>query len=139
MKKIKPYDQLQAELLLTRQKIAHLERLIEEDVAEIKSSLDPLKLAGQGVKHMLSSEKDGVVSESISLTVDALIKRLLLRRSNWMFKLAVAFFLKNYAKNLLSRNAGNILEWIKMKLRTNGSIRSKEYYDRSTSHSDWES
>ena len=103
MKKIETFEQLQQEKKLSRQKFAQLEMLIEEDIEEIKSSLDPIKAAGHTIKNLVSSEKDGVLSESIGLTVDTVIKRLLLRKSNWAFKFVVAFLLKNYVRNSVSK------------------------------------
>jgi hypothetical protein len=103
MKKIDKYEVLQDERRLAKQKIKLLEQQIEEDIADIKESLNPIRMAGQAVKGLFSSQRSGLAGESIDLTVDALIKDLLLKRTNWMFKLAVSFFLKNYAKNTFSK------------------------------------
>ena len=138
MKKIETFEQLQQEKKLSRQKIAQLEFLIEEDIEEIKNSLNPIKAAGNAIKNVISSENDGVISESIGLTVDSLIKRLLLRKSNWAFKFIVAFFLKNYLRNSISKNSGSILDWIKVKLRKNRDKNPREHFYDSSMSSDWE-
>src|SRR4051812_26827470 len=133
MKKIETYEQLQEEKRLSKQKIAHLELLIKEDFAELKESLTPLNLAGKAVKNVITSNNNNsVVSESINLTVDTIIKKLLLRRSNWMFKLAVAFFLKNYTKNLVSRNADSIVHWVTSKIKKARDNYSDNYREEST-------
>ncbi len=137
MKKIETYRQLEEEKQFTKRKIAQLEFLIEEDVAQIKASLHPWTNAGHAVRNMVSSDKDGIMGESIGLTVDTLIKKLLLRKSGWITKLVVSFLVKNFAKNLVSKNAENILGWIVEKMRPSNN-HSKEYHHASTSDVDWD-
>src|SRR4051812_12568444 len=112
MKKIETYKALQDEKRLTRKRIAELEILIKEDVEEIKTSLNPLNLAGEAVRNVVSSKRSGVLGETIGITVDSLIKKVLLRKSNWILKLATAFFLKNYTKNMVAKNSDTIWHWL---------------------------
>src|SRR5437868_2602452 len=112
MKKIETYKDLVEEKRLTKKRIAELELLIKEDMEDIKTSLNPLNLAHGAVRNIVSSRRNGVVGETIGITVDTLIKKILLRNSNWALKLATSFFLKNYAKNMVTKNADNIWHWL---------------------------
>ena len=103
MRKLSSYRDLQDEKIRSKLRLEELEYLIEE---EISSWSLPHHL-----QDMVSSKRNGIVSESINLTVDNLVKNLLLRRRGWVTKFVAAYFLKNYANNFISKNAGKIFSW----------------------------
>jgi hypothetical protein len=113
MKTINSLKELNEEKLRITQRINDLEVLIEADVNGIKQDINAWRAAGTTIKNFLVTEENGVMGESIGLAVDTLVKKLLLRRSNWVFKFVMSFLLKNVAKNYFSKNAENIIEKIK--------------------------
>jgi len=140
MKRIESIKELREERRLARMRVLQLEEQIKIDFEEIKDDLKPLKMAGKAIKTMMVSEKDTVLGTSIGLTVDALIKKLFLRKSGFLTKTIVAFILKNYTRNIVSKNSDSILDWVqslflnyKKKHQHNG-----QYYDESTVDMDLE-
>src|ERR1043165_2703893 len=96
---IKSLEQFREEKQRVVLRLMRLENLIKEDIGSIKQDLKPWKLAGNTLKSLLISEHDGVVGETIGLTVNGLIKNVILRKSGWITKFIVAYVLKNYTKN----------------------------------------
>lgn len=125
--RIENYKQLKNEIKLSRQKVAQLEILIEEDIADIRKSLQPVNMVGNTIRNMVTSDRNSLVNESINLTIDTLVKKLVLRKSNVFLKLIVSFIAKNFTKNFYFRNADTIREWLLSKLRKSNS-HSKEYF-----------
>jgi hypothetical protein len=136
MMKIESYQQLREAKVLSKKRVLELEKEIRNDFEEIKNDLRPLNLAGRTFRSMLSSEKHGLVSESLGMGVNALVKGLLLRRTSFITKTLVAFAVKNIANNLVSKNSDNIFDWLQSHLRKLKSNRhqhnGQHYYDEST-------
>src|SRR6188508_2859595 len=86
MTKIENYKELRAAKLQCRKRIKMLEQEIKDDVESIKNDLKPINLAGSTIRNMLTSEKHGLVTESLNMSVNALVKGLLFRRSNFITK-----------------------------------------------------
>ena len=139
MIKIENYQQLREAKALSKKRVLELEKEIRNDFEEIKNDLRPLNIAGKTVRNMLSSEKHGLVSESLGMGVNALVKGLLLRRRGFITKTLVAFAVKNIANNVVSRNSDNIFDWLQSHLRKLKSSRHRQngqhYYDESTAGS----
>src|SRR4051794_18836328 len=90
-KRIESLDNFKEEKRRVRRRIRELEGLLEEDITQMKDHLKPWKLATNTVKELFVSKHDGVMGETIGLTVNGLIKKVLLRRSNWLLKFVVAY------------------------------------------------
>jgi hypothetical protein len=144
MTTIETYDQLKAAKAISKQRIKLLEQEIRDDVEEIKNDLKPVNVAVNTVRNMLSSEKHGLVSETLNLSVNALVKGLLFRNTSFVTKTLIAFAAKNFANNMVMKNSDNILDWLQAKLR---SLKSKDndkhkhnghYFDESTANVDLE-
>jgi len=138
--KIETYDQLKAAKALSKQRLKMLEQEIQNDVEEIKHDLNPVNLIGNTFRNMLTSEKHGIVSESVNMGVNALVKGLLFRNTNFLTKTLVAFAAKNLANNMVMKNSDNILDWVQSSLR---KLKSKSkhkqnghYFDESTANVD---
>ena len=117
-KRIASIEEFNKERRRTRLRIEDLETLIEQDVRQLKETLQPVRVAGDVLKNFLAPEKDSFVSNTIGLTIDALISRLFFRKSKSLFKSIVVFLLSNVARNLVSKNSENIIEWLKKILAT---------------------
>lgn len=134
MTKIENFKQLQEARALSRMRIKDLEQQIADDVNALKEDLKPLNLAGQTVRNMLSSHKNGIVGETLGIGINSLVKNLLFRRTNFITKTLIAFAAKNIANNLVAKNSDNIFDWLQSHLK---KLKSKHqhngyYYDEST-------
>ena len=131
--KIESYQQLREQRALARLRVKELEQQIKNDVDELKESFKPLNMARQAVSGMLSSDKHGMVSESIGITVDTLIKKLLFRNTGFLTKTLISFAVKNYANGMVSKKSEDILDWLQVHIK---KLKSKHhhngYYDEST-------
>ena len=140
MTKIENYQQLRAAKLQCRKRIKVLEQEIKDDVESLKNDLKPINLAGSTIRNMLTSEKHGLVTESLNMGVNALVKGLLFRNTNFITKTVIAFAAKNLANNMVMKNSDNILDWLQSHLR---KLKTKhqhngQYFDESTANVDME-
>jgi hypothetical protein len=137
--KIESYQQLKEAKVKSKRRIRELEGRIRDGVEEIKNDLKPVHLAGNALRKMLSSEKHGIVSESLGIGINALVKGLLFRRTNFITKTLIAFAAKNLANNMVMNNSETILDWLQSHLRKLKSKRHQHnghYYDESTANVD---
>jgi len=140
MTKIESYQQLRAAKALCKQRIKNLEHEIKSDFEELKHDLNPANLVGNTVRNMLTSEKHGLVSESLNIGVNAIVKGLLFRNTNFITKTLIAYAAKNLANNMVMKNSDNILDWLQSNLKR---LKSKhkhngQYFDESTVNVDLE-
>ena len=140
MMKIETYEQLRKAKALSKQRIKILEQEMKDDVTELKHDLNPVNLVGSTVRNMLTSEKHGLVTESLNIGVNAIVKGLLFRNTNFITKTLIAFAAKNLANNMVMKNSDNILDWLQSNLR---KLKSKhqhngQYFDESTANADLE-
>ncbi len=112
-KRIESLKEFHAERRRVKARIAELEGLIQQDVQLLKESVKPMRLAANTVKNMFASDHDGVLGETIGLTVDRLIRKVLLRRTNFIVKFFVVLLMKNLTRNLVLKNSSNIMDWLK--------------------------
>jgi len=108
-----------------RERINKLEQDILSDVEDIRKDLETWKTAGGAVKNLLSSKSTGVINESVGSVVDVLLKKLLLRKTNFVTKFLITFIVKNFARNYLEKNSDAIAHKIK-KLVANITHREEE-------------
>jgi hypothetical protein len=112
-KKIETLKDLQDEKKLVSERLYKIEQEILLDVEGIRQDLETWKTAGSAVKSLVTSNKSGVVNESIGTVVDAFIKKLVLRKSGFVTRFIVSFLLKNFARNYLEKNSDTIVQKIK--------------------------
>lgn len=138
MTKIESYEELKRAKAQSKRRLKELEQLMKDEVEEIKNDLRPLNIAGRTVRNLLTSEKHGIVSESLGMGINALVKNLLFRRTNFITKSLIAFAAKNIANNAVSNNADQILGWVQSSLRKLKSRHHQNghYYDESTADID---
>lgn len=135
--KIESYQQLREQRALTRLRVKELEQQIKNDVEDLKESFKPLNIAGQAVRGMLSSDKHGLVSESIGITVDTLIKKILFRNTGFLTKTLISFAVKNYANSTVSKKSEDILDWLQTRLKKLKNRHEQNgHYDASTADVD---
>ena len=138
--KIETYEQLRKARILSKQRVKLLEQEIKDDIESIKHDLNPMNLVGNTVRNMLTSEKHGLVTESLNVGVNAIVKGLLFRNTNFITKTLIAYAAKNLANNMVMKNSDNILDWLQTTLR---KLKSKhkhngQYFDETTANADLE-
>jgi hypothetical protein len=112
-KKIETLKDLHDEKKLVRERLEQLEQDIMNDVDSIKRDLETWKNAGTAVKSLFASKQSGVMGASAGVVVDALIRKLLLRKSNFVTRFIISFLLKNAARNIVAKNSDSIMNKIK--------------------------
>jgi len=140
MTKIESYEELRKARMLSKQRIKMLEQEIKDDIQEIKNDLNPANLVGNTIRNMFTSEKHGLVTESLNIGVNALVKGLLFRNTSFITKTLIAYAAKNLANNMVMKNSENILDWLQSNLKR---LKSKhrhngQYFDESTANVDLE-
>ena len=113
---IRTYD----ELLLRKKNLEILlkaqEELIKLDIEEIKYSLAPLHIAATNIINFFTRDKTaGLLGFGANRLIDVFIKKILLSGSNWLTKLIVPFFIKNFSSHFIAEHQeewmNNIKEW----------------------------
>jgi len=141
MNKIKSQKDLYAQISYSRMRINELEQQIKNDFQEIKAELKPSNVARNVLHDLLMSEKGGLMGATVGLTVDRLIRKLLMRKSNFVTKMIVALLARNYTRNLVSKNSDNIIDWVKSlfwKIKSKHKQNGYHQYDESTAGVDWD-
>jgi len=109
-KKIETLKDLQEEKKMVRQRLHHLEKAIENDLAAFKHDIESWTNAGHAVKNIFSSNKKGMMAASAGIAADALVKKFLFRKSNFIVRFIISFVLKNIARNYVSKNSDKIID-----------------------------
>ena len=93
---IKSYEDLLAEKQRLRDHFRDKKMQIREEVAALKDSLNPLKGIMKQVGKFTSPDKSmGLLNTGLGFTMDLLLRKFILKKSNWLVKLAAPFFIKN--------------------------------------------
>jgi hypothetical protein len=100
---IKTYeDLLQEEQRLTAQ-LASYKGVIREDIAALKTSLNPIKRVASTVKNLFTFGDNGpLLNFGLKFGTDVFLRRLLLGRAGWIAKVVVPYLIKNYASHLVT-------------------------------------
>jgi hypothetical protein len=140
--KIESLKDLRQKKRILKNRINMLEDLISEDFHAIREDLRPAKVVVNTIKDMFSSNRNGIVDESVSIAVDTIIRKVFFRKSNFLIKTILSFLVKNYTRNLVTNKPEAILDWahslldrLKSKHHHNGHT---TYSDRSTISTDFE-
>jgi hypothetical protein len=95
---------------------------IEADVQAIKIELEPVTKLGNTLKKFLTRKTNqGIAWLSVKVLVDGLIKNVILSRSGWFTRIAVPFFLKNFASHL-AEEPEKLVRKIKHMFGKNGKV-----------------
>lgn len=104
-RKIKTYEDLiQEEQRLTAQ-LRSYKDLIKEDIADLKQGLNPFKRGLDITKNLFTRGDNGpLLNFGVNFGMDVLLRRVLLGRAGWITKVAVPYFVKNYASHLITED-----------------------------------
>jgi len=140
--KIKTLKDLRDKKRQIKMRMEILQEEISNDFHAIRDDLQPAKIVVHTIKDMFSSERNGIVDESVGIAVDTIIRKVFFRKSNFLIKTVVSYLVKNYTRNFVTNKPELILDWahslldrLKSKHHHNGH---GEYSDRSTISTDFD-
>lgn len=104
-RRIKTYEELlQEEQRLTVQLRSYKE-LMKEDIAGIKSGLNPIKRTAYMVKNLFTRDDNGpLLNFGVNFGLDVVLRRIILGRASWVTKVVVPYLVKNYASHLITED-----------------------------------
>jgi hypothetical protein len=138
MRKIETLTELKAERIRLRQKKMRLESEIENNFNTLKESFAPLQLVTDGAAKMLVNKNHGIANETISMILDFILKKVVLRNSGFILRLILPLIARNTANNLLTENKTKILGWIgDLILKASSRKNHKPIYDKATADIDF--
>lgn len=98
---------------------------VEADIQGIKEELKPLINFGQTAKKFLTRKGgQAATTMGIKLLADGLVKNFILAKAGWITRIAVPFFLKNYASHI-AKEPGGLLGKIKHLFGKNGKVKQE--------------
>jgi len=112
MKRINTLEQLRAERKNLRYQQILLEKEIKKDLADIKTSLEPVRLVGSGIKKVLVSGEKSILGTSAGSIVNFLTRNVLLKNSGFITRLIVPYLVKNATSSLVEDNKSKIVDWV---------------------------
>jgi hypothetical protein len=112
-KKIETLKDLQEEKKLVRKRLADIEQDILDDVESFRGDVESWRNAGNAVKSLFVANKESMLGASAGVAVETILKKLLLRKTNFVTKFIISFLLKNVARNLVAKKSDVIVDKVK--------------------------
>jgi len=98
---IKSFDDLVAEKERLKTHFHDQKLKFREEISGIKDTFNPFSGLKKTVGKFTSADKSmGILNTGLSFTLDLLLRKFILKKSNWFIKLAAPFFIKNFVSNL---------------------------------------
>jgi hypothetical protein len=102
---IKSYKDLLAEKQRLKEKFAVQKTELTAEIASLKDVINPfsgiLKTAGSTIGKFISPDKSmGILNTGLGFAVDVIVRKLILKKSNWLVKLAAPFLIRNLLSHL---------------------------------------
>ena len=122
-KPIRNYEELLHEEQRLKAQLSSYQVLIKEDLTAIREGLNPVKRGIALAKRLLTRDDNGpLLNFGLNFSIDMLIRKLLLARAGWLFKVVVPYVVKNYASHIVSEDdrekiTKSIRKWFKKVLR----------------------
>ena len=123
---IESYEQL----LIRRKQLENLlkaqEELIKIDIEEIRISLAPVHNAATNLISFFTQDKAaGVLGFGANRMIDVFVRKILLSRSNWVTKLVIPFFVKNFSSHFIAEHKEQWMDNIRKWFSSNGHHKEK--------------
>ena len=110
-------DDLRAERARLKNQLALSETRLKGGIQEIKEELNPVKNASNWVTERLTHRNKGLLAAGVSLGIDQLIGKRLLKGAPLTLRLAVPFVMTRFAGHYVENNRTNAVEkfltWVK--------------------------
>jgi len=102
MSKIKTYKDLLQEEQRLKAELKLQEVLVRQDLVSLKENLEPVKkVYDQAQKIFTRDNRVPIFNIGLEMSIDLLLRRLILRRAGWFAKIFVPYVMKNYASHLI--------------------------------------
>ncbi len=108
--KIENNEQLQAEKERMSELLEVKKNQISNDFHDIKENLKPVTQVTHVVSNMLSNKnKSNLVRIGVTLGVELILNKIILRRAGWATKLIVPFLVRNVALNYINEHREEVI------------------------------
>ena len=134
MKKIKNIQDLRAEKLKLQLELLKSEEDLKEDFEWLKDGVKPFSFIGNFIKNVSGKNKGSLFAGGVGLTVDVLLKNIILAKAGWITRLIVPALFKNLSTGFLADKKPEIFGVLKnlIKKARKSIHHDKEFYDEST-------
>jgi hypothetical protein len=93
---IKTYDDLLSEKQRLKTLFNDQKQSIRNDIISLKDNLDPAKALLKKIGTFTGPDKSlGLLNAGLTFGLDMLLKKVLLKKSGWIIRLAAPFFIRN--------------------------------------------
>ena len=134
-RKIKNIKDLRAEKTRLKLELSVAEEALREDLKWVREELRPVRIAGGLLNKAFGNKQHGLIKDGVKITVDTLVKDLLLAKSGWVTRLVVPWLVKNLSSNYLAEKSpeifGILRNLIKKARKTTGN-HDPGHFDKST-------
>ena len=134
-RKIKNIKDLRAEQTRLKLELSVAEETLKEDLKWAREELRPARIAGSLLNKALGNNQHGLIKDGVKITVDTVVKDLLLAKSGWITRLVVPWVVKNLSSNYLADKSPEIfgvLRKLIRKVRKSTGNHSPGHFDKST-------
>jgi len=133
--KIENNEQLQAEKERMTELLEEKKNQISNDFDDIKENLKPVRQVTHAVSNMLSNQnKNNLVRLGVTLGVELILNKIILRRAGWATKLIVPFLVRNVALNYINDHREEVItKALHLVKRISKSKNSKNYINNKSS------
>ena len=134
MKKIKNLEDLRAEKLRLQLELLRATEVLKEDFEWVKEEVKPFNSIGKFIGNLFGKNKAGLFAGSVGLSIDVLLKNLILAKSGWITRLIVPAIIKNLSTAFLADKKPEIFGVLRNLIqKARKSLHNeKEFYDVST-------
>jgi len=110
MSRIKNYADLEAEKLRLMALLRNHEEAIKADVVNVKEGLKPVgNLLNVFNKMATRDNRIPVMNFGLEMSIDILVRRVLLGRAGWFAKIVVPYLIKNYTSHFIGEEKKEML------------------------------
>ena len=142
--KISNIEELRVERLRLAQKRVILEDAMRNDFMLIKESLEPRNIIKNGLSGITGSSSfsgNDLLGTSLTMGINFLVSKVLMRRSGIVKKLIFTWLIKRYGVDFFEKNSDNIVNVIKSLVNKftskNGVKENYDIYDSGTVADDY--
>lgn len=122
-KKITTYQEMLDEEARLETLFVSQKQQLQADVTGIKHELEPFTNFAATAKRFLTRKSgQAVATVGFKLLIDGLVKNVVLAKAGWITRIAVPFFLKNYASHI-AEEPGKLMNKIKHFFGKNGKVK----------------
>jgi hypothetical protein len=112
-KRITTYEELLLEKHRLKLQLHGQKELLRQDIAGLKEQIKPVQSAISFLTKITTRDPENpLINGTVNSLIDSLVKNVLLARAGWFMKLAVPFFMKNFASHAIDEKKDKILKKI---------------------------